>query len=119
MLVKLPGSDFSISRSRGRAATSGCSSHSLLPLRKIGRSSVWCWTTTVGIRPAAASITFEDLLQVPGRVGDRQGAGEVFVLDVDDQQGAAHGRLLQGARFYQYRAERARSPRRRRKRLAT
>jgi hypothetical protein len=58
--VKLPGRFFSIQWSRGREATSGCSSHPGVPRLKKGISGCVkvCWTTTTG-RPAsvAESIT--------------------------------------------------------------
>src|SRR6266508_2442174 len=57
--VKLPGSVFSIRRSRGRPSTSGCSSHPGFPFWKNGlsSSSIRCWMTTVGTRPALTSMT--------------------------------------------------------------
>ena len=92
--VKLPGRFFSIQWSRGRDATSGCSSHPGVPRLKKGISGCVkvCWTTTTG-RPAVGRGVHhaQDVVEVGVRVGDRQLAPrEVFVLDVDDQQGSLH-----------------------------
>ena len=94
--VKLPGSVFSISRSRGRAATSGCSSHSWLPLaedRLVFLEHLVLDDDRRDLRPALASMTFRICSRCPAGWVIGKVAGEVLVLHVDDQQRPFHQHL--------------------------
>ena len=78
-----------------RLATSGWSCQLAEPSAKTGApSGSWCWTTTTGRSPAAATsmarVTLFSERLSPG-VLDLKDAVEVLLLDVDDDEGAAGG----------------------------